>query len=100
MVSHLLALSIDPQHGDFGTHAAGAITYVSFSVADGSLKIYGDGDYKPSGLITKVTIYGLEDTVDVEGVKGAKAAFREDTKVLDIEGLELSLVGESSIQWQ
>lgn len=78
----------------------GSTTFVSFSVSGGQLKVYGDGDYKPSEAITKVTIYGLEETVNVEDVEGARSAFRENTKVLDIEGVQLSLVGESKIQWK
>lgn len=62
--------------------------------------MYGDGDYKPSETINKVTIYGLEQTVDIQGVEQAKTAFRENTKVLDIEGLDMPLVGETKIQWQ
>lgn len=73
---------------------------MSFSVSGGTLKVYGDGDYKPSQVITKVTIYGLEKTVEIDGVEQAKSAFRANTKVLDVEGLDVSLIGESKIQWQ
>ena len=73
---------------------------MSFSVSDGKLRIYGDGDYKPTESITKVTIYGLEKTIEVDGIEQAKSAFRDNTKVFDIEGVQLPLVGESEICWE
>lgn len=83
---------------DDGMSIEGSTTYVSFTVSAGQLKVYGDGTYKPEKGIKRLAIYGLEQQVRVDGA--GKAGYRENSKVFDVEGLDLALSGESSISWE
>lgn len=48
--------------------------------------------------IKRLAIYGLEQEVQVEGA--SRAGFRDNTKVFEVEGLELGLSGETSVSWE
>lgn len=62
-----------------------------------TLNVYGDGQYQPEGTINRLAIYGLDHPIKIEG---ATAAFRENSKVFDAEGVKLSLLSDSELSWE
>lgn len=78
----------------------GSRTFVSFTVSDRTLKVSGDGTYDPAQSINRLTIYGLETAIEFEDTEQGKAGFRDNTKVFEVEGVKLSLMGESKLSWE
>lgn len=62
--------------------------------------MYGDGKYEPEQSINRLAIYGLGQAIELEGVEQSRAAFRENSKVFDVEGVKLSLTGEKKVSWE
>jgi hypothetical protein len=51
--------------------------------------------------IVKVTIHGVkEEPIQVEGVDQENVSWKEGTKTLMVEGLQLSVDGDSTLSWE
>jgi hypothetical protein len=51
--------------------------------------------------IVKVTIHGVrEEPLQVEGVDQENVSWKEGTKTLVVEGLQLAVDGESTLGWE